>query len=207
MPAVMNPVDHFVRFLTPMRRWTTLTTSPDPITPRENHNWNTTCIGIMTIATVIIIGLFGSFELAHDNTRTDQASTSAQPPDPARKALSTPAHGSANEEIHGFYDGLCLAHTQGTSKDDEKSEPKSVGISDAVEEFIPALVSTLSTWAIAAYLACLLFNLQTIFAEFPTRRQKIDAARFASGFLLIEAGFVGVIAILTVIQIDATRLM
>ena len=169
------------------------------LTRQENHNWNTTCIGIMTIATVIMIGLFGSIQLASNGRRTSPTTSWEQSAAHASTTAQDIRGSAPNRTATDKVDNLFPDDTARASENNDDGGSLLDKMVRSIYDLIPGLVNALTAWSVAAYLGCMLVNFHTIFTEFPTRRAKIESARFSSHMLLIEAGLVGMIAMFTLI--------
>lgn len=172
------------------------------LTQQENHNWNTTCIGIVTIATIIMIGLFGSIQLASNDRPASPTTTCEQSAAHTSTTAQAIRESTPNRPTTDEVDNPCPDDTPSASENNKDAELLLDKVVRSTYRLIPGLVNALTTWAVAAYLGCVLFSFHTIFTEFPTRRAKIESARFSSHLLLTEAGLVGIIAIFTIIIAD-----
>ena len=169
------------------------------LTHQENHNWNITCIGIMTIATVIMVGLFGSVQLASIERSAGSPSASEKSDANSSTTAQTVRESTPNGLALDTVDNPCPNDALEANRDGNDAGTLVDGSVRWLYDFIPTLINALAVWAIAAYLGCMLLSLQTIFTESPTRRAKIDSARFSGLMLLIEGGFVGIMVIFTTI--------
>ena len=210
VPAVPQQINEAVNLLISIIRLATLLrdigdavgpmhTRHEQLTNRENHNWNTTCIGIMTIATIIMIGLFGSIQLGADGLRPDLTAVPEQLDSGTSTAVQKTRESTPNGAATDTFDNPCPNDIATASEDNDPAETFMDKAVRWIYGIVPSLISSLAAWAVGAYLGCVFLSLHAIFGDFSTRQTKIAAVRDPSSMLLIEAVAVGIIAIFTII--------
>ena len=118
---------------------------PDyPLSTSEHHRWNTICVGIMTIATVILVGMFGLFGLSERDSGSERGGPSS----------------SETVGLGGEGDVLCGA-----------DEISAVGRDDGPPTLAETIDQLVTMWAVVAvvmYALCLMAACGTILMRFGT---------------------------------------
>ena len=145
-----------------------------PLSATEHHHWNTVCVGVMTIATVILVGMFGLFGLVERSPETSAETA----PSSTTLSQTEPA------------DILCKPETTSGARD----KPKQPSLREVINQSVTLLAIT----TVPIYALCLMACCTTILMT-PGTTRRVKAGGVRNGILAFQmvAWLVGIIAATT----------
>ena len=145
-----------------------------PLSATEHHHWNTVCVGVMTIGTVILVGMFGLFGLVERDPET----------------LTEAIPSTTNVSPTGPADILCKPEPS-SDVNEELEQP-------SLREVVNQTVTLLAITTVPIYALCLMACCTTILMP-PGTTRRVKAAGVRNGILAFQmvAWLVGIIAATT----------